>query len=272
MNGNERRHQATVEIGGRHVYVKDEGPLAAPCIVFSHSIMTDTGMWQAQANALSQQYRVVRYDSRGHGETPPASNEYSTGILADDVIALIDALSLDKVHFVGLSLGGIVGFDLAHRYAHRLHSLVICDARPDSPSEFARAWDDRIAAASSTGMSALVEPTMARWFGPDFLETDAAQAIRAMIGNTSIEGFIATARALQTYDYRDAAAAISTPATFIAGEHDGVLPDIMRAVAQQCQAQFVLIPNAGHLPNIENTTAFNTALQDHLQRYAETNQ
>src|SRR5690606_30775457 len=220
--------------------------------VFSHSIMTDSGMWQPQANALLQDFRVIRYDSRGHGKTPHAGNEYSTGILTDDIIALIDALDLNKVHFVGLSLGGILGFDLAHRYAHRLHSLVICDARPDSPPEFARAWDDRIEAASSTGMSVLIEPTMARWFGPDFLATDAAQAVRAMIRNTSTEGFIATARALQTYDYRDAAA-ISTPVTFIVGENDGVLPEVMRAVAQQCgQAQFVSIPRSGHLPNIEN--------------------
>src|SRR5690606_25400614 len=131
--------------------------------------------------------------------------------------------------YVGLSLGGILGFDLAHRYSRRFHSLVICDARSDSPEEFARPWDARIETARCEGMSALVEPTMARWFGSGFLETAAAERIRAMIRHTSVEGFIATARALQAYDYRDTAASFSAPCTFIVGENDGVLPDIMSA-------------------------------------------
>ncbi|HEY9280857.1 MAG TPA: alpha/beta fold hydrolase [Eoetvoesiella sp.] len=273
MNSNECRPQEIIEVGGRKFFVIDEGPIDAACIVFSHSIMTDSGMWQSQADVLRRNFRVIRYDSRGHGKTPHAGDDYSTSLLANDVVSLLDALSLDRVHFVGLSLGGILGFDLAQRYSHRFHSLVICDARSDSPEEFARPWDARIETARSEGMSALVEPTMARWFGSDFLETAAADGVRAMISQTSVEGFVATARALQAYDYHDTAPSFSAPVTFIVGENDGVLPDVMRTFAKSCKnADFVSIPSAGHLPNIENPGAFNATLDAHLKRCSSSNQ
>ena len=267
MNSNERRYEGSVEVGGRKVFIIDEGPIDAPCIVFSHSIMTDSGMWQSQAEVLNRGFRVLRYDSRGHGKTPSTGDDYSTGRLANDVVSLLDVMGLDQVHFVGLSLGGILGFDLAGRYSERLHSLVICDARPDSPEEFAQAWDARIETARSQGMSALVEPTMARWFGSEFLETNSADRIRTMITQTSVDGFVATARALQTYDYSDVARDFSVPATFVVGENDGVLPGVMKSFATSCaNADFVPIPSAGHLPNIENPVAFNAALDAHIKR------
>jgi 3-oxoadipate enol-lactonase len=258
-----------VETGNARLHVIDEGPVAAPAVLFSHSIMTNAGMWNPQASLLRDTFRVVRYDSRGHGQSTAGSPDYSMGMLATDVIAILDALDLGKVHFVGLSLGGIVGFDLALNHPRRLLSLAICDARADSPEQFARPWDARIEAAQWQGMQALVEPTMARWFGSDFLQTAQADEVRSMIRDTSLEGFVATARALQSYDYRRLTGCANAPITLIAGERDGVLPSVMQSLATQIEhASFELIASAGHLPNLENPQAFNEALLRHLRSAA----
>jgi 3-oxoadipate enol-lactonase len=262
-------HEKLVEVGNNTFRVIDEGPTDAPCVMFSHSIMTHASMWDAQAELLRQDFRVIRYDSRGHGKSTHAGDSYSTDMLANDAISILDALAIEKVHFIGLSLGGIVGFDLALKHPGRLHSLVVCDARADSPEEFARPWDARIEAAQRHGMQELVDATMARWFGMDFLQTAKADEVRSMIRDTSVDGFVATARALQSYDYLDLTRTSQlpiVPVTLITGERDGVMPAVMQSLATQIgHATFTLIPAAGHLPNLENPKAFNDALESHFR-------
>lgn len=245
--------------------VLDEGVPAAPCVIFSHSIMTDAGMWRPQVDALKDRFRVIRYDARGHGGSSTGEGPYSIASLASDVVRIMDALDIEKAHFVGLSLGGIVGYDLGVNHAHRLHSLVICDARADSPQAFARPWDERIETALSEGMEPLVEPTVSRWFGAGFLESDQATAVRQMIRQTPVAGFVATARALQKYDYLSQVPSISVPTTYLVGENDGVLPEVMQSLSGQTRAsRYVVVPAAGHLPNLENPTSFNAALEEHF--------
>jgi 3-oxoadipate enol-lactonase len=255
-----------IQVGNVKFRVIDEGPIDAPCVVFSHSIMTNADMWKIQAAFLKESFRVIRYDGRGHGKSTYSAGPYSMSLLANDVIGILDALAIGKVHFIGLSLGGIIGFDLALNHGDRMHSLVICDARADSPEEFARPWDARIETALQGGMNDLVEPTMARWFGPDFLRTALADDVRSMIRASSIEGFVATVRALQAYDYRSVCESAQVPLTLIAGERDGVLPSVMHSLAAQIKgAKFELIPSAGHLPNLENPESFKNALRRHFR-------
>jgi len=250
--------------GSLRVY--DQGPRDAPCVMFAHSIMANSAMWEEQAALLAPALRVIRYDSRGHGQSAAIPGPYTMPELARDAIAILDALGIGKAHFVGLSLGGIIGFDLALHHRERLHSLVVCDARADCPPEFAGPWDERIDNARQHGMETLVDPTMARWFGADFLQGGQADAVRAMIRETSVEGFSGTARGLQSYDYSALNDMHGTPCTLIVGERDGVLPKVMEQLAGAIRgADFVTIANAGHLPNLENPQGFNQALLAHLR-------
>lgn len=263
------RHETHgVDIRGIQVFVDDGGPLDGPCVLFSHSIMTSSAMWKHQLQLLrGEGYRAIAYDARGHGRSSVSPPPYDLPGLADDVAALLDALRLARVHFVGLSLGGMVAFDLMARYPQRLLSAMICDARADAPEIFARPWDERIGVARSRGMQALAEPTTARWFGADFRASAQAGAIRALICETPVQGFIGTARAIQSFDYRFALARAAMPVTLLCGENDAsLLPEMAALAAQISGAVMETTPGAGHLPNVENPLHFDAALLRHLAR------
>lgn len=259
-----------VLVGDAAFAIVDQGPAAGPCVLFSHSVMTTHAMWQGQVDLLSRAgYRAIAYDARGHGASVVSPAPYGMRQLGDDVIGLLDALDIERVHFVGLSLGGMIAFDLATRYPQRLSSAVICDARADSPASFVQPWDERIALAREQGMKPLASPTIARWFGAGFRESEGARAIHRMICDTPVEGFVGTARALQDFDFRAGLDRIDLPATLICGDSDGVLPDEMATLARRIPgAVLEMIPAAGHLPNIENPAAFDAALMRHFARAA----
>ncbi|GGX23760.1 3-oxoadipate enol-lactonase [Pigmentiphaga litoralis] len=259
-----------VRVGDAVFAVADTGPASASCVLFSHSIMTTHAMWREQIELLSHAgYRTVAYDARGHGRSTVLPSPYRMQQLADDAIALLDALDIARAHVVGLSLGGMIAFDLLTRYPQRLSSAVICDARADSPDFFARPWDERIALAKDQGMQPLASPTIARWAGAQFRVSDSARALYQMICDTPVEGFIGTARALQDFDFRQGLGEVDVPVTLICGENDGVLPAEMAALAAQIpQSVMTVIANAGHLPNLENPAEFNTALLRHMEIHA----
>lgn len=259
-----------LKVGDATFALLDEGPSHGPCVVFSHSVMTTHAMWRPQVDLLAAAgYRVVAYDARGHGDSVVSAAPYRMRGLADDVIGLLDAMGIERAHFVGLSLGGMIAFDLAARYPRRLASIVICDARADSPESFAHPWDARIELAREQGMRSLASPTIARWFGAGFRESEAARTIHRMICDTPVEGFIATARALQDFDFRDALVAVSLPATLICGANDGPLPAEMTSLSRNIPgAVLEIIPDAGHLPNVEKPAEFNAALMRHFARLA----
>lgn len=260
----------TVAVADEVFTVEDSGLASGPCVLFSHAIMTTHAMWWRQVELLAQAgYRVVAYDARGHGRSVVSPAPYRMQQLADDAVGLLDALGIERAHFVGLSLGGMIAFDLATRYRKRLLSAVICDARADSPESFARPWDERIELAREQGMKSLASPTIARWFGAGFRETEGAHAIYRMICETPVEGFVGTARALQDFDFRPALGEVELPVTLICGDHDGVLPAEMAALAGRIpEAVLEMIAGAGHLPNLENPVDFDAALLRHFERVA----
>ncbi|WP_176463991.1 alpha/beta fold hydrolase [Bordetella genomosp. 11] len=260
----------TLTVGDAPFAVVEQGPDAGPCVLFSHSVMTTHAMWQGQLDRLSQAgYRAIAYDARGHGASVVSPAPYRMRQLGDDVIGLLDALDIAHAHLVGLSLGGMIAFDLATRHPTRLLSAVICDARADSPEAFAAPWDERIEMARGQGMKALASPTIDRWFGAGFRESGQARAIHRMICETPVEGFVGTGRALQDFDFRPGLDKVDLPVTLICGDNDGVLPAEMASLAQRIPgAVLEMIPGAGHLPNIENPAAFDAALMRHLARVA----
>lgn len=236
----------------------------APVMMLGHSILTSNRMWLGQIALLVQQgYRVVSVDARGHGQSSEPHTQCSMEDLVADNVHVLDVLEIHLAHFIGLSLGGMVGLGLGILHPDRIASLIICSGRADAPATFALPWDERIAIAREQGTAALAEPTAQRWFGNEFLDAcpDTARAVKEMIAGTSVGGFIACARALQGLDYLTRLGSIAAPVQLIAGARDGVLPEAMRELESRISgAQLEVIPNAGHLPNIDQQRVFNDAI------------
>jgi len=254
------------------VAVRLQGDPARPAVVMTHSILSSGLMWEAQAALLAGQgWHVVRVDATGHGDSPaPSAQSVTMDGLAADTVAVLDALGIARAHYVGLSLGGMSGFGLGIRHASRFLSLVLCDARADAPPAVAAPWDERIALAERQASCApLAAPTIERWFGPAFVAANPtiARQLQDLAAATSVQGFVGCARAIQGLDYLADVARIAVPTTLIVGANDGVLPQAMQDLqARMAGAVFETIPNAGHLPNIDQPAAFNAALLRHFER------
>jgi 3-oxoadipate enol-lactonase len=244
-------------VDGATLQVHDDGEVGQPCVMLAHSIMTNAQMWAPQVGYLRNLgYRVLRPDSRGHGGSGNEQTALTIDRLAADIVQVLDQLGILRVHFVGLSLGGIVGFALGQQHASRLASLVICDARADSPPAFAQPWNDRIAHARAHGMASLVQPTLERWFG------DSLEAL-----DRSIQAQLRTGRALQAFDYTSRLDSMPSHTTLIVGAKDGVLPEVMADLARRMRhCHIEVIPGTGHLPNAEQPPLFNAALKRALER------
>lgn len=240
-----------------------EGNGSGPWVTFAHSLATDLTLFDEQARALAGRYRILRFDLRGHGRSAAPPRPYALSDLVGDVVASWDALGIVRSHFVGLSIGGMTGFGLALDHADRLLGLVACDCRADAPAFFRDMWDQRQAIVAERGIEGIVEPTIQSWF------TEATRArapalierVRAMIRNTSAEGYLGCTDALKRLDYKGRLGAIRTPTLMIVGDADGPHPEEMRALAQLVPgARLVEIGPAGHLSNLEQPAAFNRAL------------
>ena len=254
----------SVPVGGAMLRVYDDGPIEQPCVVLAHSIMTSANMWAPQLQHLAKLgLRVLRPESRGHGNSSTGQSPFTIDRLATDVVQVLDRLEIARAHFVGLSLGGMVGFALAQQYRDRLLGVVICDARADSPPAFAQPWNERIAQAREQGMQSLVQPTLDRWFGERLAKLASSQQaqLRADIESTSVDGFVATARALQDFDFTAGLASMPPQVTLIVGDQDGVLPTVMADLSRNIpRSRLEVIPGAGHLPNLDQPGLFNAAL------------
>lgn len=259
------RPDATLQV---HVH----GRRGAPTVYLAHSILSSHVMWARQAERLAAEgWQVVCADTRGHGASTTTASTATMDQLAADTVAVLDALELPRVHYVGLSLGGMSGFGLALAHADRLASLCLCDARADAPPEVAAPWGERIAIAMREGCAALADTTLERWFGRAFLEREPATAarLRAAAAGTSRAGFAACARAIQGLDYLERVGNIRLPTTLVVGANDGVLPAAMHALAARMPGSVLeVIADAGHLPNIDQPEAFDAALLRHLARAA----
>src|SRR5205085_9561993 len=162
---------------------------------------------------------VLRYDQRGHGGTQAPEGKYNFDLLAADVIALMDALGIKRAHFAGISMGGMTALALAEKYPDRFDRIAACDCGPASTPASAQQWKERIELAAEKGMEALVEPTVNRWFPPDFVTTKAPvlDKVRRMIRSTPFKGFAGCAQALSDYDLRPGLNGINRPLLCVVG-------------------------------------------------------
>ncbi len=259
---------AFVRTGDITVHYLLEGPEDAPVVMLSNSLGTSLALWDAQAAALRGKYRVLRYDTRGHGLTdaPPAGAAgYTMDQLADDAAALIRVLGVKRVHLCGLSIGGMLGQRLAAKAPELLASLILCDTAAHMNPVV---WDERIAAIRKDGMVAVADGTMQRWFTKRFHEQqpDALQGIRNMLLRTPAEGYIGCARAIQKMDLRRDDTVIICPTLITVGEEDPATPV---AEARELNgaikgSKLVIIPQAAHIVPIEQPAALNRVIGDFL--------
>src|ERR1700756_674524 len=217
-----------VSANGIRFNVAIEGPEGSPWLVLSNSLLTNLSMWDDQAAALKSSFRILRYDQRGHGGTQATDGAYSFDLLVADVVALLDALSIKRAHFCGLSMGGMTALFLAQRHRERFDRIIACDCGPASTPASAQQWKERIEGAAEKGMEALVEPTVTRWFPPEFVASKAPvlDRVRQMIRTTPFAGFRGCALALSDYDLRPGLAGIDRPTLLIGGTKDATFAGI----------------------------------------------
>jgi 3-oxoadipate enol-lactonase len=255
-----------IKANGIDINYQIDGHDGAPWIVFSNSLATSTAMWDEQAAALKDSFRVLRYDQRGHGGTEAPAGRYAFDTLLADAVGLMDALSIRKAHFAGLSMGGATALGLAERHSERFGRIIVCDSPCQSTPQSSQQWEERITIAQKDGIAALVEPTVSRWFPPETIAANPPylDKIRAMFRGSPVNGFIGCAAALADHDYASAIATVKNPVLFLVGEKDAPAP-AMRKLNEKLQgSRYVELPGAGHISNMDRPAEFNRALRDFL--------
>lgn len=246
--------------------VEGEGPW----VTLSHSLACNLGMWDEQAKVLSTKYKVLRYDTRGHGQSSAPPGNYTLDQLADDAKALLDALNIRQTHWVGLSMGGMIGQTFALKYPGVFRSMVLADTASRRAPDAAKLWGDRIRIAREQGMEPLVESTLARWFTEPYRKThqDVVEHIAEDIRATPVPGYIGCCQAIAKIDVTDRLKQIKCPTLVLVGEQDmGTPPAMAREIHENLPgSELQIIPSAAHLSNIEQARVFNDAVLGFLDR------
>jgi 3-oxoadipate enol-lactonase len=258
-------------VNGIEIEYELSGPADAPVAMLSHSLATTMEMWKPQLPALAKEYRVLNYEMRGHGRTSAPAGPYSFAMLGADVVALLDHLKIEKVAFVGLSIGGMIAQHLAIHHANRLRCAVVCCSTSAIPVTVRPVWDERIAAVEGGGMATQVATTLERWFTAPYraAHPDVIEWIGGMIKGTPVAGFVGCGRAIQGLNITAELAKIKLPILVLAGEKDPGLPPAMSAAIHGAIAgsEYTVIPDAAHIANIEQAEKFTQLVTGFLARY-----
>lgn len=237
-----------------------------PWIVFSNSLATDLTVWDAQVEVLKDRFNILRYDQRGHGKTSVPDGPCSMDDLGADALALMDHFGIASCTFVGLSMGVPTGLYVLRHQPHRIERLVITDGQSATAATGAATWQSRIDSARADGMDEVARDTSERWFGEEFRAAGGADKARAVMAAVPLEGYVACATALQSYDFNDVLPAISIPTLLLVGANDGKMPDSMAVLAEKIpNSKFVVIPDAGHIPCYDQPDVYNRHLLDFLR-------
>ncbi|MDQ2642394.1 MAG: 3-oxoadipate enol-lactonase [Myxococcota bacterium] len=242
-----------------------DGPDGAPVLLLSNSLGSTAAMWDSQVPALSSRFRVLRYDLRGHGASPLSPEPFDIGALGGDVLELLGELRLERVHFCGLSLGGMIGLWLGAHAPSRLDKLVLCNTAPKlGPAEI---WNSRIEAVRQRGMAAIVTAVIERWFSSGFRDRNPAEVERArqMLLANDADGYAAACAAIRDMDQRADVLEIRVPTLIVAGRYDAATPPSeSRWLAERIFGARLLELDAAHLSNVEAGPRFTASLLDFL--------
>jgi len=255
----------SVDVQSARFNCRVDGPPEAPLLVLSNSLGTNLAMWEDQMAALVQRFRVLRYDARGHGASSVTPGPYTIGELGRDVLALLDALKARKVHFCGLSMGGMVGMWLAVHAAERIDRLVLANTAPQIGTQ--ETWNTRIENVRKGGLAAIADGVLERWFTKAFHERAPASAarLRAMLTATPVEGYIASCAAVRDMNQWDTVGRIASPTLVIAGKHDASTPPAEgRKLAERISGARYVELDAAHISNVEAAERFTAELTGFL--------
>jgi len=241
-----------------------------PMVTFSHSLACNLSMWDEQVRALKGRYRILRYDTRGHGQTSAPAGAYSLDQLAEDLKGLLDGLGIRETHFVGLSMGGMIGQVFALKHPAMVQSLVLCDTTSRYAPGAAAVWAERIKTVGAQGMEPMVAPTLERWFTPPFRarRRDVMDRVAAMIRSTPAAGYVGCCHALPKINVTERLRDVRCPGLVIVGEDDPGTPvDMAREIhAALPAADLAVLCRASHLSNVEQPEEFNRAVGSFLDK------
>ena len=256
---------AETKIGGETFNVLVEGPERAPVLMISNSLGTNLHMWDGQMAALKKHFRTVRYDTRGHGGSVVTGGTYSIAGLGRDAVALMDALHLDRVHWLGLSMGGMIGQWLLTNARERIGRAILANTSARMPPP--DMWNTRIRTVLSQGMQAITPTVIDRWFTPGFQERspEAVARIADMLHSTPIHGYTGCSGAIRDMDQRESIRSISNPVLVIVGRHDPSTPPEQGAeIAATIRDAKLVTLDAAHLSNVEAEAQFNKVITEFL--------
>jgi 3-oxoadipate enol-lactonase len=244
---------------------------SGPWITLSHSLACRLEMWNEEVKHLSKHFTVLAYDTRGHGETSAPAIPYTLDMIADDIKGLFDHLKIERSHWVGLSMGGVYGLAAALKYPGILETLVLADTSSKLSDDGVAAFKDRVAKVRSEGMESMVEPTLKRWFKDSFRagSPKLMERVARWIRNTPADGYIGCCAAIPMIDVTHRLGEITVPCMVIVGADDVAMPPAMAEILDRNlpHSELVVIPDAGHLSNLEQSGAFNAALSRFYRHY-----
>ena len=256
-----------IDADGCLLNVSVEGRDGGPTVMLSNSLGATLQMWEPQMRALTQLFRVIRYDRRGHGKSSVPPGPYSIERFGRDVIAILDDLNIDKVHWCGLSMGGMVGQWLGANAPERLGKIVLANTTCHyaDPTN----WQTRIKAVSEGGIAAVADTVIASWLTADFREREPqiAARLKAMVSASPVEGYLASCEALSTLDQRELLPNIKSPTLVIAGRHDMSTPiSSAEYIRSKIPGASMTILDAAHISNVEQPHAFTDAVVGFLMQ------
>ncbi len=260
----------TIRIEGDEFHVRCDGPEGAPPLLFSNSLSSDLSMWDDQVPALARDFRVIRYDSRGHGRSAAPPGPYTIDRLGRDAVGVLDALAVPRADFCGLSMGGMVGMWLLTHAPARIGRAVLANTAPHmGPVSL---WNGRIALARDGGMEATVEPTVRRWFPAAFHAAAPAtiDRMRAMIRGTPLPGYLGCCEAIRDMDQRESIRGIRNPVLVIIGANDpATTPEAGRAIRAAIPGAKVAVLDTAHISAVERPAEFTRAVAEYLGQPAD---
>ena len=242
----------TVQSNGCPIHYELEGPDGKPVLMLCNSLGTTLHMWDGQMPALTQHFRVLRYDRRGHGKSGVPAGPYNMEMLGRDALAVLDAAKVEKTSWCGLSMGGMVGMWLGANAPQRVDRLILSNT--SAYFENKQVWNDRIATVTEKGLQAVVQGTLERWFTKDFREREPqkVQRIADMFLGTKPEGYIACGQAVRDMDHREIIKTIKAPTMVIAGKQDaGTTVEMGEAIRKSIPGASMTLFDAAHIANVE---------------------
>jgi len=260
------QNQQMANVNGVDIACRFDGPQDAPVLLVANSLMANGSMWDGNITALAERYRVLRYDKRGHGGSGLSAGPYTIAQLADDAVGLLDVLGIQKVHFMGLSIGGMIGQQLGACYPERILSLSLCNTASEMPPR--SLWEERFEIARTQGIAGLVDGTIKRWFTAPFIERapQEIEKVRQMILGTNVEGYIGCGSAVRDMAQSTMLLKIKAPTLVLSGRHDPACTVDQGTVLNRLidGSRMVIIEDAAHLSNIEQPVQFNQAVREFM--------